>query len=131
MGNGLSKLIREIGYEVITLTQKPFHIDGTITNVWEEPLDVVANYLYHAKAFIGLGSGLSWFNWALGNHTYMINGFAKTRIMSSPQTCTKIYNDNTCAYSVGMMRYLFLMVEIGIGVQFIKEQKNNIFAKDQ
>jgi hypothetical protein len=29
----------------------------------------VANILYHADLFIGLGSGLSWLNWAIGKHT--------------------------------------------------------------
>ena len=92
----LSKLIKELGYEVITLTQKPFHIDG-VTNFWEEPLDVVANYLYHAKAFVGLGSGLSWFNWALGNYTFMVNGFARPD-HEFTTNITKIYNDNTCIF---------------------------------
>jgi glycosyltransferase involved in cell wall biosynthesis len=92
----LSKMIRELGYEVLTLTQKPFHIDG-VTNLWEEPLDVVANYLYHAKAFVGLGSGLSWFNWSLGNYTFMINGFARPD-HEFTTNITKIYNDNTCIF---------------------------------
>jgi autotransporter strand-loop-strand O-heptosyltransferase len=92
----LSKMIKELGYEVLTLTQKPFHIDGVI-NVWEEPLDVVANYLYHASAYLGLGSGLSWFNWALGNHTYMINGFARPD-HEFTENVTRVYNDNTCVF---------------------------------
>jgi autotransporter strand-loop-strand O-heptosyltransferase len=92
----LSKMIREVGYEVVTLTQKPFHIDGT-KNLTNKSLSEVANYLYNAKAFIGLGSGLSWFNWALGNHTYMVNGFAKPG-HEFTENCTKIYNDNTCIF---------------------------------
>ena len=91
----LSKMIKEIGYEVVVLTQKPFYIEGTI-NVMSG-LNVAANYLYHAKAFIGLGSGLSWFNWSLGNHTFMINGFAKPE-HEFTTNCTKIYNDNTCIF---------------------------------
>ena len=92
----LSKMIKEIGYEVVTLTQNPFHIDNTI-NVNGKPLDIVANYLHNAKAFIGLGSGLSWFNWALGNHTYMINGFAKPGHEFTINS-TKIFNNNTCIF---------------------------------
>jgi autotransporter strand-loop-strand O-heptosyltransferase len=92
----LSKMIKELGYEVLTLTQKPFHIDG-VTNIWDEPLDVVANYLYHASAYLGLGSGLSWFNWALGNHTYMINGFARPD-HEFTENVTRVYNDNTCVF---------------------------------
>jgi len=92
----LSKLIKELGYEVVTLTQKPFNIEG-VTNVWGEPFTVVANYLHHAKAFIGLGSGLSWFNWSLNKHTYMINGFARDGHEFS-NNITRIYNPDTCIY---------------------------------
>jgi autotransporter strand-loop-strand O-heptosyltransferase len=92
----LSKMIKELGYEVVTLTQKPYQIEGVI-NVWEEPLDVIANYLYHAEAFVGLGSGLSWFNWVLGNHTFMVNGFAKPE-HEFTSNVTRIYNDNTCVF---------------------------------
>ncbi len=53
--------------------------------------------LIHADKFIGLGSGLSWMNWALGKHTYMINGFAKPGHEFTLNT-TRIYNDNTCVF---------------------------------
>jgi autotransporter strand-loop-strand O-heptosyltransferase len=103
----LSKLIKEIGYEVIILTEKPYKINGC-KNSYGNPLSVVANYLYHAKAFIGLGSGLSWFNWSLGNHTYMINGFAKdghefttnvTRIHNN--NCISCWNDEVFVFDAG------------------------------
>jgi autotransporter strand-loop-strand O-heptosyltransferase len=92
----LSKMIKELGYDVITLTQKPFYIEG-VTNIWDEPLSDVANFLYHAEAFVGLGSGLSWFNWALGKHTFMVNGFARPEHEFTSKV-TKIYNDNTCIF---------------------------------
>ena len=92
----LSKLIKNLGYEIIILTQKSYLIKGT-KNIFGESLDKVANYLYHADAFIGLGSGLSWFNWALGNHTYMINGFAKPG-HEFTSNMTRIYNDNVCIF---------------------------------
>jgi autotransporter strand-loop-strand O-heptosyltransferase len=90
----LSKMIKELGYEVVTLTAKPFHIEG-VTNIWIEPLSDIANYLYHAEAFVGLGSGLSWFNWALGNHTFKINGFADPNHEFTTNV-TRIHNDNVC-----------------------------------
>ena len=92
----LSKLIKQLGYEVVILTKKPYHIEGT-KNIWGESLSKVANYLYHASAFIGLGSGLSWFNWALGKHTYMINGFARPGHEFN-SNITRIYNDNVCIF---------------------------------
>jgi autotransporter strand-loop-strand O-heptosyltransferase len=92
----LSIMLKEIGYEIITLTEKPYHLNGT-KNIYGKPLDVVSNYLFHAKAFIGLGSGLSWFNWGLGNHTYMINGFARDGHEFSTNI-TRMYNDNVCIF---------------------------------
>ena len=92
----LSKMIKELGYEVVTLTKVPYNIEGVI-NVWGEPLDVVANYLYHTEAFVGLGSGLSWLNWALGKHTFMINGFAEPG-HEFTSNLTRIYNNNTCIF---------------------------------
>jgi autotransporter strand-loop-strand O-heptosyltransferase len=92
----LAKLIRDLGYEVVILTKNPFYIEDTI-NVHGESFDVVANYLHYSKAFIGLGSGLSWFNWALGNHTYMINGFAKDG-HEFTSNVTRVYNNNTCVF---------------------------------
>jgi len=103
----LSKLLQEIGYEVVIITKNPFMIEGT-TNIWGESLNVVANYLYHAKAFIGLGSGLSWLNWGLGKHTYMINGFSKpgheftskiTRIQNN--VCIFCWNDEVFVFDAG------------------------------
>jgi autotransporter strand-loop-strand O-heptosyltransferase len=100
-------LLQEIGYEVIIITKNPFMIEGT-TNIWGESLNVVANYLYHAKAFIGLGSGLSWLNWGLGKHTYMINGFSKpgheftskiTRIQNN--VCIFCWNDEVFVFDAG------------------------------
>ena len=92
----LSKLIIDKGYDVITLTKHPFYIENT-KNVFGEPLDTVINYLLHAEAFIGLGSGLSWINWGLGKHTFMINGFAKEG-HEFTENITRIYNKDTCIY---------------------------------
>jgi autotransporter strand-loop-strand O-heptosyltransferase len=104
----LSKMIKEKGYEVVTLTKTPFYIDG-VTNVFSEPLESVINYLNQASAFVGLGSGLSWLNWAIGKHTYMINGFAKdgheftenvTRI-HNPNVCISCWNDEVFVFDSG------------------------------
>jgi autotransporter strand-loop-strand O-heptosyltransferase len=104
----LSKMIKNVGYEIVILSQKPFHIENTL-NVWGESLDVVCNYLYHAEGFIGLGSGLSWLNWALGKHTHMINGFSKnghefttniTRIFQ-PNVCINCWNNESYVFDAG------------------------------
>ena len=103
----LSKLITELGYKVVILTRKPYFIEGAET-IWGKPLDEVANYLHHAERFIGLGSGLSWFNWALGKYTHMINGFVQdghefttnmTKITNN--ICIKCWNDPVHVFDAG------------------------------
>ena len=90
----LSKLLKQAGYIVISLTQNEYKIDGVI-NHYGHPLEVVANYLHHADLFIGLGSGLSWINWALGKHTIMINGFADKNHEFTSKV-TRIMNESAC-----------------------------------
>ena len=72
----LSEELISNGYKVFTITKNPYHIDN-VTNIFDESWDVIATYLYHSEFLVGLGSGLSWFNWSLGKHTYMINGFSE------------------------------------------------------
>jgi len=90
----LTKLLNQLGYKVICLTQNEFKIQGAI-NHYGQSLETVANYLYHAEAFIGLGSGLSWLNWALGKHTIMINGFSEKNHEFTSRV-TRIMNENAC-----------------------------------
>ena len=90
----LSELLIKSGYKVICLSQKPYPINGVI-NIVGEPLNIVANYLHHSDHFIGLGSGLSWLNWAIGKYTYMINGFSE-KGHEFQSNVTRIMNDNVC-----------------------------------
>jgi len=101
----LSKMIMELGYKVVTLTKHKFEIPNTI-NVWGESFQTVANYLHHAEAFVGLGSGLSWLNWALGKHTFMINGFSKEGHEFTTNV-TRIYNNNTCIFCWNDEEFVF------------------------
>jgi autotransporter strand-loop-strand O-heptosyltransferase len=103
----LSKMIKKIGYEVVILSNKPYHIHG-IKTISGRSWDEVSTYLFYAERFIGLGSGLSWINWALGKHTYMINGFAQegheftsnlTKITNN--VCIKCWNDPIFTFDAG------------------------------
>ena len=103
----LSEKLREKGYEIVTLTKNPFKIDNT-KNVHNKPMQEVMNYLYHADLFIGLGSGLSWMNWALGKKTVMINGFSQDNheftsnvIRISNNVCIKCWNDPVLMFDPG------------------------------
>ena len=90
----LSKLLNQMGYKVISLTKGEWKLDGVI-NHYNQPMSVVANYLHHADLFIGLGSGLSWLNWALGKHTIMINGFSDKNHEFTSRV-TRVMNDDAC-----------------------------------
>ena len=105
--SSLSKMIKNMGYEVVVLTQKPYNING-VRNISGRSLDEVATYLHYADKFIGLGSGLSWINWSLGKYTYMINGFVQegheftsnlTKITNN--LCIKCWNDPVLAFDSG------------------------------
>ena len=72
----LSKMLRELGYTVVTLTSKPYNIKGNL-NIHGKTLNESMDILYNAKFLIGLSSGLSWINWALGKQTVMISGFSQ------------------------------------------------------
>jgi len=72
----LSKMLRELGYTVVTLTNKSYNIKGNL-NINGKTLNESINVLYNAKFLIGLSSGLSWINWALGKQTVMISGFSQ------------------------------------------------------
>jgi autotransporter strand-loop-strand O-heptosyltransferase len=92
----LSKILRGVGYQVLILTKDPYYIEGC-TNIWGEPLEKAVNYLYHADIFIGLTSGLSWLNWAIGKYTYVIDGLSRPWFLFQ-ENSTKIYNNNVCIF---------------------------------
>jgi len=87
----LAKMLKQIGYDIVVITGSEYKISYGL-NLYGKSWDEVATYLHYAEAFIGLGSGLSWINWALGNHTYMINGFVKEG-HEFTSNLTKITND--------------------------------------
>lgn len=103
----LSKMIIELGYEVVILSLKDYKIEGThscTSKDWDE----VMNILYHAECFIGLSSGLSWVNWGLNKKTVMIAGFSDenhecqtnvTRVTNN--VCIKCWNDPVIVFDGG------------------------------
>ena len=103
----LSNKIKEKGYTVVSITKNPFYIDG-VENIFNESWEVIATYLHHSEFLIGLGSGLSWFNWSLGKFTYMINGFSEdgheftTNIKKiTNNICIKCWNDPIHTFDSG------------------------------
>jgi autotransporter strand-loop-strand O-heptosyltransferase len=90
----LVKLLNQSGYQVVTLTKHKLDIPGAI-NSWNQPFKSVANYMLHADLFIGLSSGLAWFNWGLGKKTVMINGFTSAEHEFQSKV-VRVRNESVC-----------------------------------
>jgi len=99
------------GYKVVMITQEPLgdkwhdsKLGGTLKGVIDKtgdfPLSERANDLMNAKAFIGLGSGLSWLSWAVKCPTILISGFSESysefedceRISTPSNKCSGCFN---------------------------------------
>ena len=70
----LATKLHKDGYKIVNLSYEGFE-GKNIINKKELDWESTWNYLHYADVFIGLGSGLSWVNWALNKHTIMINNF--------------------------------------------------------
>lgn len=94
------------GYEVVLLSNEsePFmgntHPTG-IRQLSAGPINRVINELLKSKAFIGIGSGLSWLSWATNTPTVLISGFSYPytetqqntfRVFTPPNKCSGCFN---------------------------------------
>jgi autotransporter strand-loop-strand O-heptosyltransferase len=95
------------GYKVVMITKEPLgdewhdsKLGGTLTGVIDKTGDYSlaerANDMINAEFFIGIGSGLSWLNWALNKKTILISGFSAP--FSEFKDCERIFTPdlNTC-----------------------------------
>ena len=103
----LASELQDKGYEIILLTAKPYYIPG-IQNINSKNWNEVFNYLFHSEFLVGLSSGLSWVNWALGKKTVMLSGFSeeynefKSNIIRiSNNICIKCWNDSEMVFDSG------------------------------
>jgi len=79
------RFLKEAGYRVICIDQKPVNGVGIVWNqsppagaedqTGDWPLSERVRWLRHAEFFIGLSSGLSWLAWAAGVKIVLIGGF--------------------------------------------------------
>jgi autotransporter strand-loop-strand O-heptosyltransferase len=97
------KFLKESGYRVICIDQRPVHGHGLTWNhlphgcedeTGDRPLQERARWLRHAEFFIGLSSGLSWLAWAAGCPVVMISGF--THPTNEFNTKHRVINYHTC-----------------------------------
>ena len=97
------RFLKDAGYRVICIDQKPVHGHGLVWNhiphgaedeTGDRPLQERARWLKHAEFFIGLSSGLSWLAWAAGCPVVMISGF--THPLNEFSTLYRIINYHAC-----------------------------------
>jgi autotransporter strand-loop-strand O-heptosyltransferase len=100
------RFLKEAGYRVICIDQKPVHGTGLTWNhipngaedeTGDKPLQERARWLKHAAFFIGLSSGLSWLAWAAGTPVVMISGFTHpTNEFTTPHRVINYHACNGC-----------------------------------
>ncbi|MCG0995382.1 autotransporter strand-loop-strand O-heptosyltransferase [Acetobacter indonesiensis] len=101
--------LKQKGYRVICIDQKPVHGTGIVWNhiphgvedqTGNRPLAERARWLKHSEAFIGVSSGLAWLAWGAGARVVMVSGFTHpTNEFDTPyrvinwHTCNSCWND--------------------------------------
>jgi len=98
--------LKQAGYRVICIDQKPTHGTGLIWNhipngaedqTGDRLLSERARWLKHAEFFVGLSSGLSWLAWAAGTPVVMISGFTHpTNEFETPYRVINYHACNSC-----------------------------------
>jgi autotransporter strand-loop-strand O-heptosyltransferase len=110
----LVAFLKDAGYRVICIDQKPTHGTGLIWNhipngaedqTGDRPLQERARWLKHADFFVGLSSGLSWLAWAAGTPVVMISGF--THPTNEFGTSYRVINYHTCNSCWNDVRHRF------------------------
>ena len=101
-----SRFLKEAGYRVVCIDQKPMHGHGLVWNhipngAEDETGDGRCRSgragCKHAEFFVGLSSGLSWLAWAAGTPVVMIAGFTHpTNEFATPYRVINYHTCNSC-----------------------------------
>jgi autotransporter strand-loop-strand O-heptosyltransferase len=97
--------LNDKGYRVRLLSKEQsgymgnFEPKGIEKHPWG-PIELVMDEMAKSKAFIGIGSGLSWLSWGLGTKTVLISGFSYdwaemedcVRISAPKDMCSGCFN---------------------------------------
>jgi autotransporter strand-loop-strand O-heptosyltransferase len=102
----LVSFLKESGYRVVCIDQKPIHGTGIVWNhiphgaedqTGNQPLVERARWIKHADFFVGLSSGLSWLAWAVGTPVVLISGFTHpTNEFHTPYRVINYHACNSC-----------------------------------
>lgn len=89
-----------LGYDVYLLSKENDGFMGNtnpigVIKIEDKSLEEIGSILLGSKLFIGLGSGLSWYSWALGVPTILISGFSKP-YQEMQSGVHRIHNDSVC-----------------------------------
>ena len=93
---------KDRGYDVILLSKES---DGHMGNIHPTgirqlqpgPIDNVIYELMRSKAFVGIGSGLSWLSWAVGTPVVLISGFSYPYTETTKNTFRVFTPDGKCS----------------------------------
>jgi autotransporter strand-loop-strand O-heptosyltransferase len=108
------RFLKDAGYRVVCIDQKPTHGVGLIWNhipngaedeTGDRPLQERARWLKHAEFFVGLSSGLSWLAWAARTPVVLISGF--THPTNEFYTPYRVINYHTCNSCWNDVRHRF------------------------
>ncbi|HET9018059.1 MAG TPA: autotransporter strand-loop-strand O-heptosyltransferase [Acetobacteraceae bacterium] len=100
------QFLKQHGYRVICIDQKPVHGTGLVWNhlphgaedeTGDRTLLERVRWMKHAAFFVGLSSGLSWLAWAVGTPVVMISGFTHpTNEFTTPYRVINYHTCNSC-----------------------------------
>ena len=91
--------VKSLGYDVYLLSREEDGYMGNknptgVIKVDGKTLEEIGSILLGSKGFVGLGSGLSWFSWALGVPTILISGFSEP--YQEMKSVHRIINESVC-----------------------------------
>lgn len=105
----LVDFVKSKGYDVLLLSKEGNNYMGNknpngVIQIQGKNLEEIASILRGGSAFVGIGSGLTWYSWALNVPTILISGFSKP-YQEMKSDIVRIINENVC--NGCFARYLF------------------------
>jgi autotransporter strand-loop-strand O-heptosyltransferase len=92
--------VKSIGYDVYLLSKEEDGYMGNkqpdgVIKISNKSLDEIGSILKGSKLFVGLGSGLTWYSWALNVPTVLISGFSEPH-QEMKSDVVRIINTDVC-----------------------------------